>query len=250
MSSATTERPRTSTLPVDTAKQLAITEYARTAELLEALPPAAWSLRTECPAWDVRQMAAHVLGMGHMASSLRDQIRQQRAARRRGGVFIDALTALQVDERSAMGPEEIVRDYAQTWPKAARARFRTPRFVRKRTLPDPETVGGIPEAWTIGFLVETVLTRDVWMHRIDVCRAVGVVPVLTQEHDGVLVADVVAEWAARHGQPCRLTLTGPAGGQWTFGTGGPTLELDAVQFCRTLAGREPAQGLLDVEVPF
>ena len=40
---------------------------------------------------------------------------------------------------------------------------------------------------------------------------------LTADHDGVLVADVVTEWAARHGQPCRLRLTGAAGGEWSFG---------------------------------
>ena len=250
MSTATTPRPRTSTLSVDTAKQLAFTEYQRSQELLEHLPAEAWSRRTECPDWDVRQMAAHVLGMGHMAASFRDQIRQQRAARRRGGRFIDALTALQVQERAAMAPAEIVQDYAHTWPKAARARFRTPRFVRRRALPDEQPVGGVLEPWTVGFLVETVLTRDVWMHRIDVCRAVGISPVLTAEHDGALVADVVTEWAQRHGQPCRLVLTGPAGGQWSFGVGGPTIELDAVEFCRTLARRAPAQGLLAVEVPF
>ena len=45
-------------------------------------------------------------------------------------------------------------------------------------------------------------------------------PVLTADHDGVIVADVVAEWARRHGQPYQLKLTGPAGGSWTSGTGG------------------------------
>ena len=78
---------------------------------------------------------------------------------------------------------------------------------------------------------------------------------LTPEHDGAFVADVVAEWAARHQQPCTITLTGPAGGAWTFngtGTGRDpaTLELDAVEFCRILAGRGSGTGLLTTRVPF
>ena len=52
------------------------------------------------------------------------------------------------------------------------------------------------------------------MHRLDIARATGHAPVLTADHDGVIVADVVAEWARRHGRPYRLELTGPAGGVW------------------------------------
>jgi len=60
----------------------------------------------------------------------------------------------------------------------------------------------------------------------------------------------VAEWAARHGQPFRLTLSGPAGGGFRQGDGGPSLQLDAVEFCRTLSGRAPSDGLLATRVLF
>jgi hypothetical protein len=113
-----------------------------------------------------------------------------------------------------------------------------------------QVVNGAPEPWAFGFLFDTVLTRDTWMHRVDTARATARDLVLTPEHDGVLVADVVAEWAGRHGAPCTLTLTGPAGGTWRFGDGGPELTLDAVEFCRTLSGRAAGEGLLAVEVPF
>jgi hypothetical protein len=75
------------------------------------------------------------------------------------------------------------------------------------------------------------------MHRIDIVRATGAHHELTADHDGVIVADVVTEWARRHGQPAHLQLTDPAGGEWTFGTAGPTLELDATDFCTTASGR-------------
>jgi hypothetical protein len=74
--------------------------------------------------------------------------------------------------------------------------------------------------------------------------------VLTPEHDGRLVADVVAERAWRHGQPFTLRLAGPAGGQWRSGDGGQELELDALDFAWMLAGRAHSSGLLSTPVPF
>jgi hypothetical protein len=91
---------------------------------------------------------------------------------------------------------------------------------------------------------------------MDICRATGREPVLTPDHDGLLVADVVEEWADRHGRPYHLRLTGPAGGSFSRGQGqdGPELNLDAVDFCRVLSGRRAHQPmtheLLDVAVPF
>ncbi len=88
------------------------------------------------------------------------------------------------------------------------------------------------------------------MHRSDIAQALGRPMELTPEHDGVLVADVVAEWALRHGQPYRLILTGPAGGRWSSGTTGETINLDAEQFCRILSGRGSGAGLMATFVPF
>jgi len=51
--------------------------------------------------------------------------------------------------------------------------------------------------------------------------------VLTADHDGRLVANTVAEWARRHGQPFTLVLSGPAGGQWRAGDGGEQIALAA-----------------------
>jgi hypothetical protein len=72
---------------------------------------------------------------------------------------------------------------------------------------------------------------------------------------GILVADIAAEWAARHGRSCTLTLTGPAGGTWTFNGASPDrdwapYELDAVEFRRILSGRGSGAGLLATRVPF
>jgi hypothetical protein len=122
--------------------------------------------------------------------------------------------------------------------------------VRNRTLPEPQNVEGEEELWTIGFLLDTILTRDPFMHRIDICRATGVPLDLTADHEGHIVEDVVREWAARHGAPYRLELTGPAGGRWEKEGSGELITMDALEFCRAVAGRSPHAGLLSVQVPF
>ena len=246
----TTTRPRTSTLDRATLLRLAAVEYQRFTTMLAGLDSGEWPRPTECPGWDVRAMAGHVLGMAEMAASVREMIRQQGAAKKRGGIPIDALTGLQVEKNAHLSTEQLIDRFRAVGPRAARARRRIPGFIRGRSLPDPENVDGVPETWTIGFLFDTILTRDPWMHRIDISRATGRDLQLTADHDGVLVADVVQEWAARHSSPCTLNLSGAAGGSWTFGDGGPTLELDAIDFCRTLSGREPGTGLLSTQVPF
>lgn len=165
-------------------------------------------------------------------------------------MFIDALTDLQVQERAALTPAQITWRFRSTGPRAARGRRRTPAFIRRRRMPIAQPVGDAVEWWAIGYLTDVIRTRDVWMHRVDITRATSRPMHLTADHDGVLLADVVAEWASRHQQAYTLHLTGPAGGSWSSGTGGPSLELDAVEFCRILSGRGHGTGLLAVKVPF
>jgi uncharacterized protein (TIGR03083 family) len=239
---------RRSVLERATAMRLAATEYERFLLQLRRLQPGDWTKPTDCAGWDVRALVGHVVGMTEMSASLPEQLKQMRAASKAGGEFIDAMTALQVAKHVGDSTEQLVARYAVVGPKAAKGRRRTPGFVRGRTLPMPQTVGSSREAWTFGYLVDVILTRDTWMHRVDVARAAGLDVELTAEHDGVLVADVVTEWAGRHGQPCSVQLSGPAGGRWAFGSGGTEVSEDAVNFCRGLAGRgEPA---LATPVPF
>jgi hypothetical protein len=136
-------------------------------------------------------------------------------------------------------------------PRAVRRRHRFSRVMGRRLMPmAQELPGSGAEWWSFGYLTDTILTRDPWMHRVDLSRATGARLNVTADHDGVIVSDVVTEWAQRHGQPFRLRLTGPAGGCWESGRGGREIELDAVEFCRTVSGRESGEGLLGVHVPF
>lgn len=246
----TSMRPRRPMMERDLAMRLAATEYGRFADLLDRLPPEGWSRPTDCPGWDVRAIAAHAFGMARMAESLIEMGRQLSAARHADGEFLDALTAHQVEKFSGRDTERLCSDYRTSGMRAARARARTPSFVRSRAMPEVQKVGEVEERWTVGYLLDIILTRDPWMHRVDICRATGESMVLTADHDGALVADVVDEWKIRHRQPIDLHLTGPAGGRWSTGTSAHPIELDAVEFCRILSGRGPATGILAVQVPF
>ena len=234
--------------------RLAETEYARMADTIAGLGADDWTRPTDCSLWDVRQLACHMVGMAHMVTTPVEMRRQSRKAdadaEAQGVDVLTALTGLQVSERADWTVDDIVKGAKKVGPKAARARRLTPGFMRKRQFPNPQHVNGRDEHWTIGFMTDVILTRDPWMHRMDIAKALNTEPVLTADHDGVIVADVVAEWADRHGRPYSLSLTGPAGGSWTTAEDGPTIEMDAIEFCRVVSGRGPAEGLLQTQVPF
>jgi uncharacterized protein (TIGR03083 family) len=250
----TIRQPLEPTLDRKVASRLAETEYGRFLDLLRSLGTADWAKPTCCSGWDVRATAAHLLGMVEMAASVREQGRQTKAAtsirEQRGGLFIDALTGLQVDERADWTPQRIIDRFAARASKAVKGRKRAPGLIRRRTMPVQQDVGGHPESWTIGYLLDVILTRDPWLHRIDIAEATGVNLVHTADHDGVIVADIVHEWALRHGRPFELHLTGPAGGTWTQGTSGSAITMDVVEFCRAISGRAKVDGLLSTHVPF
>jgi hypothetical protein len=105
--------------------------------------------------------------------------------------------------RSATGPASAPPDHPPPRgrrPKTVRGRARTPAFLRQHARLAVD--GPVFEKWKLGYLIDTIYLRDLWMHRIDAAPA-----------------------AER-------------------------LSLDAVEFCRTLAGRAPAAGLLTTIVPF
>jgi uncharacterized protein (TIGR03083 family) len=194
-------------------------------------------------------MASHILAEAESHASLREMAHQMRAYRKaKSGPMIDAMTALQVRDRAELSPEDVIARFERAAPRSVRARRRMPGLARRmRMKVDPPFAA---ERWRLGYLMDVIYTRDCWMHRVDVSRAVARDVVVTPDHDGRIIADVVSEWSRRHGQPFTLTLIGPAGGTYVAGSGGEHIELDAVEFCRILSGRAQGTGLLSTEVPF
>ncbi len=252
---AMTATPVEAIAPISRAEAhaLAVTEYERLVEQLRSLEPDDWAQPTDCSLWDVRAMAGHNVGMLSDFTSLRSVMRRMRAAtkaaKRSGRPMIDSMTALQVAEQAGLPTDELIEVAARNAPRAAHWRSTAPALLRR--MPMKENVGGQPETWRIAYLLDVILTRDPWMHRVDIARATGREMTLTADHDGRIIADVVSEWARRHGQPFTLVLTGPAGTTFTAGTNpGERIELDAVEFCRIVSGRAPGRGLLAQQVPF
>ncbi|MET0903141.1 MAG: maleylpyruvate isomerase family mycothiol-dependent enzyme, partial [Acidimicrobiales bacterium] len=235
------ERPEATTLAQD--------EVARMASALRSLSADDWTRPTDCPAWDVRAMAGHVLGMTETFTGLGRFASTMRAGGKRAGdgPFVDGLTAVQVDATADLTTEQLIDRLEAAGPVAARWRSRRGLM---RHIPMKEEVDGVQEKWRLGYLVDIILTRDTWMHRSDIAKATGQPMDLTPEHDGRIIADAVAEWGRRHGQPCTLHLTGPAGGTFVQGDGGEEITIDAVDFCRILSGRGTGEGLLQQQVPF
>ena len=243
----------TTIAPIDHGEAMGLQaiELDRAIALLRSLDTEDWLTPTVCPDWDVRQMWLHVLGACEAGASMRENAHQMLAARKRQkelGVPLEAgLSGIQVAERTDLSPGELVDRLVTVAPKTVKGRSRTPRPMRavKIAVDAP-----VVEKWSVGYLVDIIYLRDAWMHRVDTARATGKELVLTPEHDGRIVADIVAEWARRHGEPFTIELTGPAGGTFTSGAGGEPMVLDAVEFCWLLAGRGEATGLLTTIVPF
>jgi uncharacterized protein (TIGR03083 family) len=223
-------------------------EYRRLDEVLAALSADDWQRPTECTGWSVRDMVAHLAGAAESTASVAEVLRQAWGGRtlRQGGPLVDGINAVQVGKRRNSPPERLRPELAAAGARGVRRRSRMPAALRAVVLPLGPPVGTKP----LGYLLDRIYTRDAWMHRIDLARATGRPLRLTADHDGRIVADIVAEWAAAHGRPYRLTLTGQAGGSWSHGTGGEEIVLDAVEFCRIMADRADGTGLLAQHVPF
>ncbi|MEO8908414.1 MAG: maleylpyruvate isomerase family mycothiol-dependent enzyme [Microbacteriaceae bacterium] len=226
--------------------RVASAEYARILTLLRDLDENEWATLTDCDPWTVRDMVAHLIGQAEATASIREQLRQLRAGNthKGDGELMPAVNSAQISARSGLSSIERVDLLADAAARGVRARSALPAAVRMLQLPLPA-----PWRWTsFGYLYGPIYTRDAWVHRIDICAATGREMVLTAEHDGLIVADLVAELGAGSGKGrgANVDLTGPAGGH--FGTGS-ALAYDAIEFCRALAGRssiddvEPAMAL-------
>ncbi len=233
------------------AMQIAAVENLKFGAAMAALHSADWSKPTDCTRWDVRALCGHVVGSAAGQASPREFFRQVRTgkpivAEIGAQYWWDGMNELQVREREGLSTQELMAQWDVLSDKALRARTKMPRLIARLPLLNlPAPVGRQP----LSYLFDAGFTRDVWMHRVDLCRAAGTTFDADAGHDGRLVADIVAEWAGTHGQPFNLTLTGPAGGSFVAGTQGEHVTIDAVEFCRILAEREHGEGVLGNPLP-
>lgn len=240
------------------AEEVALAAYAQLFDLLDRLRPDAWDAPTDCARWDVEDVVGHLLGAARSNASTRELVRQQAWGRRHASEFdgnpLDAVNQLQVREHEHLAPAEKVARLRALAPRAAHRRTHGARPLRALPVPLGLTTGsampGLQRSIRLGRLNEVVYTRDVWLHTLDLERATGTRADRTGDVDRRVVHDAVADWLALHGAPVRLELTGPAGGTFAAGEGGPTIRLDALEWARTVSGRAPGEGLLAQPVVF
>lgn len=235
----------------DEAMQITAVENRKFGELLRALSPEQWSTPTECTRWDVRAMVAHLVGSAASQASPREFFRQKRRGRPvRAELDLpfwwDGMNELQVRERSSSTAEQLIAEWDRVAIAALKSRTKMPRPIAGlKLLKLPAPVGRQP----LSYLFDMGFTRDVWAHRIDIAHATGTEPRLDAAHDGRIFADIVAEWAATHGEPFVLAIDGLAGGTYRQGSGGDEIRLGVVDFVRTLAQRVAGDGVLRHPLP-
>src|ERR1700736_5121995 len=230
------------------AAVLAQTELERFVTVLETLSHDDWDRPTACPLWNVREVVAHVTGAAAAFTSWALFRRQgdpavQRPYRERGMSHLDAMNQIQVDDRAERSPAELLSELRQTGPRAIATRRRLPFPLRALRVPLPPLGGWVP----IGYLTDVIYPRDMWMHRLDICRAVDRPMALDPPHDGRMTALVMRDlgqqraWRAACGSSAVVYhLTGVTGGRWRLGRKhqpDAEITLDAPDFHLLASGR-------------
>ncbi|HXV42941.1 MAG TPA: maleylpyruvate isomerase N-terminal domain-containing protein, partial [Anaerolineae bacterium] len=206
------------------AGAMARMELERFIALLETLSADDWLKPTYCTQWNVHQMVSHQAGAYAGYASWTEFKRQWASPPKpkSGQITVDAINDLQVADRIRAMPAELIAELREVGPKAIANRQRIPAFIRGlrfdpqsflyawrpldflRALRwpygptvaafkhDEQAVRGIMR---LDYIIDLIYIRDTWMHRIDICLATGRGMVLTDEHDGRMMALIMRDLA-------------------------------------------------------
>ena len=241
------------------AMSMAKLEFERFLTLVTSFSEDDWEKPTVCTLWNVRQVVAHVTGACASYAHWSEFKRQsnpkvQQPYRASGLSFLDSMNQVQVDDRASSTPAALINELQKVGPRAIATRSRIPALVRALRVPLPALGGVVP----IGYLTDLIYTRDMWMHRLDLCRATGREMVMTPEHDGRIVALVVRDLEKKLAAKLRTTsiayhLSGDIGGMWLLGAKTSpvaTIHLDVLDFNLLASGRltpEDAESRASIE---
>lgn len=235
---------------VDEAGQRARGELDRFLAVVESLEGDDWAQPTDCTEWNVRDILAHAAGAAAGYASWGEWFRQYPFNRymRQAAVPVDGINRRQLEDRVGRSPEDLIAELRAVAPKAIRTRLGLPGILKgiRTDLGPPR--GKAP----LRYLLEIIYTRDMWMHRHDICQAIGRMFEQTAAHDGRVVALVMRDIdeALRHsldGRAIRFDLRGAAGGSYLVGPGAEpdaAVEVDVMEFNRLASGRLAADDAL------
>ena len=236
MSAATIAPSVARTLSPSEAAELTAQQDRALIDMLRTLGPESWDATTDCAPWTVRDIVAHILGWAEALTSFREAGHQLVAARRRVKEFgnpVDSQNQVQVDERADLSPDELLDRLEETLPRFSRFCRGAGRIGRVVPLYDGTILG----LTNVNYLLNTIFTRDHFMHRVDISRATGA-ELVVGGSEARLIEDVVCDWGRRRNVSALVDLTGPAGGAYLVGSPPEaSIEGDAIVFARVLAGR-------------
>lgn len=211
-------------------------------DLLATVDGTEWQRRTVCTEWDVADIVGHLCGQAEDVNKPWSfPLRDRRARRVYPAIpLLDAHMMIQADDHRGTPYDVLLERFGKLWGKATRTISRNPALIRRMQV----KVEGVPgfEKLTLGYIQDILLARDLWMHRDDVCQALG------REFDAgpyadELIAQVMLDledgpfWK---GTPVVVVLTGQGGGTYRLGEGEPiaTVSTDAVGYMHILSGRD------------
>lgn len=209
-------------------------------DLLASIDGAEWQRRTVCDAWDVADIAGHLIGQAEDVIRPLSFPRRYRKSKRvyPGSPRFDAHMMLQADEHRGTPPAELRTLFDQVWEKATRKISRNPALVRRITMQADDS-----PRMSLGYVQDILLARDLWMHRDDVCQALGRSFDAGPYADEVIAqvvydVDSMGFWGER--PAVVLELTGQGGGTYRLGRDEPVgrAAVDAVSYMRTVSGRD------------
>ncbi len=225
------------------AYSLAMTAFERLLAVVEKLSGEDWQQPTDCSEWTVKNMVAHLSGSCDGYASWKGHLRQtfKNPYLFKISPMIDAINAIQVDDRANYTPEELVAEFRELGPKAINTRYKIPWLLRIIPLPNVVVPGKVVP---VSYLLDVIYSRDEWMHRADLCRAAGQKMLLTEDHDARMVELVLRDIATMSlknpAYTVDLVLTGDLTLEYRFGRGtqpDATILVDLVQFNRRASER-------------
>jgi uncharacterized protein (TIGR03083 family) len=236
-------------------------EISRFVALLESLAPSDWGQPTDCTLWTVKDVVAHqvshTLALTHYREIM-DQFNPLRFREysRRGMNFLDAANQRQVDKRASWTPAQLINEIRTNTEASLQGRQHFPAFMRWMPVITP----GYEQRVSFGELIDNIFTRDMWMHRLDICRSTQREMAPTADHDGRITALVIRDLdqhlAKKLGkQSVIYHLRGLAGGEWLLGgnhSANTSITMDIFDFHRLASGRINGgqalqQGLVEIK---
>jgi uncharacterized protein (TIGR03083 family) len=249
------------------AGMMARVELERFIALLETLSADDWLKPTYCTLWNVHQMVSHQAGAYAGYASPVEYKRQWNPPPKpkQGQMVIDAVNNLQVADPAQATPAELIAELREVGPKAIAKRQSMPAFIRglrfdfesflyawrpldrMRALRWPygptfvsfsHSEQAMRGLMRLDYITDLIYTRDTWMHRMDICLATGRAMVLTDDHDGRMMALVMRDLAEQlkavlNGKTIVYDIPGPGGGCWKIGPASipaATIQMDLLYF--------------------